>query len=283
MISYILLSVLTSCTPNEISTAAPAEILKFDSVPIAIPLQPILSEISGISESVRNQGYLWAHEDSGNPPHLYLIAKDGKVFKKIVLKGAENRDWEDIALSNGNLYIADIGDNNSQLGTYYLYKFPEPSLSCDTLSSFDKISFQYPDGNHDAEALVIDPVTEDIYIFTKRDNPSRLYKIPHGYSTNKINNAIYITNLATSGIVSAALSQDGNALLLKTYFSITLFTKSKNQSFGSLFSQKPSVLSYRIEPQGEAVCFSNSRGGFYTLSEKGFGTNVYLYYYPLLK
>ena len=283
MLPILLFSMLTSCTKADTSPSLITDFISFDSVPISHVLQPMINEISGIAESEKNSGYIWGHEDSGSPAQLYLIGKDGKVLKKIAIKGAMNRDWEDICLVNGHLYIGDIGDNNSIHGTYYFYKIPEPVSSIDTVDVFEKISFQYPDGNHDAEAFLVDPVTEDIFIITKRDNPSKLYKLSHGYSTTEINKAVFVTNINTTGIVSAALSKDASSLLLKSYFTVSLYRKAKTSSISSFFNLKPTNVYYKLEPQGEAICFSFSDGGFYTLSEKGFGSNVLLYYYSLLK
>jgi hypothetical protein len=42
----------------------------FDSIPSAVIVTPTISEASGIADSKRNPGYLWVHEDSGNPPQL---------------------------------------------------------------------------------------------------------------------------------------------------------------------------------------------------------------------
>jgi hypothetical protein len=259
------------------------QVSDFDTIPVSHLLIPTVNEISGIADSKSNPGFLWGHEDSGTPPQLYLISKEGIVKKTIYIKGADNRDWEDICLSGNFLYIADIGDNNSIHGTYYIYKFPEPNQAIDTVKAFDKISFQYPDGNHDAEAFIVDPTTSDIYIITKRDSPSKIYKLSHSYSTNSINKLQFVANLGFNGIVSAALSNDQNSLLIKTYFTISQYKKSPGQSLQEVFANKPVTVGYKIEPQGEAICYATNDSGFFTLSEKGMGTNVILYFYPTKK
>lgn len=279
-LSVALMSGFLACQK---SPAVSYDQIDFDSIPVAHLLQPIVNEISGIADSKSNPGFLWGHEDSGTPPQLYLIEKNGKIKKTIFLKGAQNRDWEDINLANNQIYIGDIGDNNSVHGTYYIYKFPEPTAALDTITAFDKISFQYPDGNHDAEAFWTDPSSGDIFIITKRDNPSKLYRLNHGYSVTEINRLEFITNLPFSGVVSAALSPNGNTLLVKTYFAISSFRKTSAQPVTDFFSSKPVSVAYRMEPQGEAITWSLDTTGFFTLSEKGFGTMVQLFFYPTKK
>ena len=253
--------------------------LIFDSIPISRPVTPIINEGSGIADSKVNPGFLWVEEDSGNPPQLYLISHDGIVSKKIYIKGAINRDWEDMALVSGELYVADIGDNAQTSLDYFFYTFPEPLASVDTVSNFATIRFRYPDSSHDAEAFLVDPSTKDIYIITKRDNPSRIYKLayPHNIALNEVE---FVGALSITGVVSAALSVDGKELIVKTYTNLYYSQRLAGESLVSAFQKDFTILPYKIEPQGEAVTFANNNSGIYTLSEKGFANSVNLYFYP---
>ena len=47
--------------------------------------------------------------------------------------------------------------------------------------------------------------------------------------------------------------------------------------------QKPHLLKYTEEPQGEAIAFNLDGSGFYTLSEKIPGEKTFLYYYAKRK
>ena len=255
------------------------QLLLFDTIPLAKPLVPMIIETSGIADSKTHANSLWAHEDSGTPTQLMLVGYDGKVKKKVFIKGVQNRDWEEMALSGNDIFLADIGDNLRKFPTYSIYQFKEPAASVDTVKSAKKIEFKYPDGSHDAEAFLVDPKTGDIYIITKRDNPSRIYKITAPYSYTSINTASYVGDLPYTGIVAAALSANGSEVLLKTYTSIYYYTLSNNQSLPEVLQKEGKRLPYQLEPQGEAVAFTHSNSGFYTLSEKGFSTGVNLNFY----
>ncbi|HUR12817.1 MAG TPA: hypothetical protein VM012_15680, partial [Flavitalea sp.] len=106
----------------------------FVSVPVKVELRDLINEASGIADSEKNPGNLWVEEDSGNPPQLILLGHDGTIRKKIPLKGATNRDWEDVALSavpgrqGSFLFIAETGDNGQLFPNYLIYRFPEPFL-----------------------------------------------------------------------------------------------------------------------------------------------------------
>lgn len=275
---------------TELATGLPADI--FEAKPVSVPVKPgKLDEASGIADSKNFPGYLWVEQDSGNPSQIYLLSYKGEFFKRIKIKGASNRDWEDMALAAGPekgknyIYLGDIGSNNMSATKYFIYRFPEPAARLDTVRSFDKlyrlptpvtdtvhdfdkIVFQYPDDSHDAEAMLVDNVTKDIYVITKRDKPSGIYKIPYPQSTTDINKAIRVGSLPFSGVVSAALSPDGKEVLVKTYTAIYYWKRKPGQSLEQALQATPIPLSYQLEPQGEAVCFKKDNSGFFTLSEK---------------
>lgn len=254
-----------------------------DSIPTIKPVQPIINEASGIADSKRNKGYLWVQEDSGNPAQLYLLAHDGKVKKTIHIAGARNIDWEDMVLAAGDIYLGDIGDNFRINTSGTFYKFPEPSMDVDTVTSFETIRFFYPDGAHDAEAFLVDPVSKDIFIITKRDSPSRIYKISYPYKTNDLNKATAVGTLTYNWVVSAALSPDTKTILVKTYAGVMSYQRSGKESLDKVLQHTPKKQPYQVEPQGEAICFAVDGSGYFTLSEKGGASFVNLYFYSLRK
>jgi hypothetical protein len=272
---YLSIVSFTSCQ----KTSSRVDIVLFDSVPVVKPVLPMINEISGIADSKVNTGFLWGEQDSGNPPAISLIDHSGTVLKSVFIKGAVNRDWEDMALSGTDLYIADIGDNNQVYADYTIYTFPEPVRSTDTVSNFQMIRFQYEDGSHDAEAFIVDPASKDIYLFTKRDNNSRVFKLSFPYSYTTINMAKEVATLPYGGVVSACLSPDGKELLVKTYPAILHYSRAMQESLVQVLGKAYTKVPYKMEPLGEAVTFGADNKGYYTLSEKGFSSNVNLYYY----
>jgi hypothetical protein len=249
----------------------------FDSVPVSKPLSPIVNEISGIADSKINPGFLWGHEDSGTPTQIYLINHNGTVSKKIFLKGITNRDWEDMAIAGNEIYIGETGDNALSYNNYKFYRFAEPTAAADTVTAIEVIPFTYPDGPHDAEAFFVDPVSKDIYIITKSDNPSKVYRL--SYPFNATNTLSYVTSIPYTGVVSAAISNDGSEILVKTYTSLFYYKRNTGQTIAESLDMLNAKPKYTIEPQGEAICFAADNSGFYTLSEKGFASWVNLYFY----
>lgn len=251
-----------------------------DSIPSIKAIVPTINEISGIADSKANKGFLWGQEDSGNQTEIYLIGHDGKLSKSIYIKGAVNRDWEDMALAGTDLFVGDIGDNNKAYSEYTIYQFPEPPSTTDTVANFITIRFKYTDGSRDAEAFLIDPQTKDIYLITKSDNPSKIYKISYPYAAS-LNTAKAVGSLPYGGVVSAALSPDRKTVIIKTYVGLNRYSIASNESIEAALQKSATKLPYQLEPQGEAVCFAADNSGYFTLSEKGMGRNINLYFYKL--
>jgi hypothetical protein len=246
----------------------------------ASPVAPEISEASGIADSKTYPRHLWVHEDSGNPTQLYLLGYDGNINRKVFLKGTINRDWEAMARLGDDLYVADIGDNNQVYTSYWIYKFAEPTSDTDTVRHIEKINFTYADGAHDAEAFLIDAKSKDIFIITKRDSPSRIYKLSLSANRKGPHVAILVGTLTYTGVVGAAQSPDGKDIIVKTYTSLYRYARSAEESIEDALRKDFEVLPYQLEPQGEAITFANDNSGFFTLSEKGLASAVNLYFYP---
>lgn len=275
--SCFCLSALGACQREN---SAPENNLPiFDSIPSRVELHPMIAEASGIAASKKNANCLWVHEDSNTPPQIYLLNQTGEVVKKMFIRGATNRDWEDMTLADDKIYLGDIGDNNDAYPEYYFYIFEEPDKSVDTVEQFQKLRFKYPDGARDAEAFLVEPASGTIYIISKWDNPSRIYKLTITTNATSIQTAEYLGQINATGITSAAMSADGTAVILKTYTSVLYFHKDKGESMEKALQRSPVLLPYSLEPQGEAICFAADDSGYFTLSELGFSSSQFLYFF----
>ena len=146
-------------------------------------------EASGIVVSRRNPEMIWIHNDSGAKAEIYLINQKGIMVQTVKLMGVNLRDWEDIAIGPGPeldqpyLYIGEIGDNNARFQKKIIYRLLEPEFSegnvMNTIYNFDKIVFEYPDGKRDAETLLSDPISGDLYIISKREDNVHVYSLPY--------------------------------------------------------------------------------------------------------
>jgi len=246
-----------------------------------------LEEISGLAASAINPGLLWVHNDSGNPAVVYLVDENLNIRLSCRLKGVKNRDWEDIAVGPGPesnkryVYVADIGDNNSRHDVKYIYRFEEPQAGLKsrevTISAFDTLAFKLSGEKKDTEAIMVHPVTQNIYIISKREKPVHVYELSYPFG-NGILTAHNVATLPLSQIVGADISADGEEILMKDYDNV-YYWDAKGRPVGEALKDNPLVLHYTEEPQGEAIGFKTDGSGFYTLSETVKGERTFLFYY----
>ena len=255
-----------------------------------------IKEASGIVASYQNKGLLWTHNDSGDKNRIFSIDANGKGTREFYLEGATNRDWEAIAMATfpegSFIYVGEIGDNNAEYAESAIYRVPEPTITnatpqTNTLKNVQKITYKYPDGARDAECFLIDQVSKDIFIISKRENSKRLYKLSYPQSYTQTTTAEFLQELtfsATPGtpsyITDGNVSVDNQEIIIKNYLQIFHWRRNANESIPDALKRTPIMLPYTAEPQGEGVCFSQDGSGYYTISETGPNSvPVKLYYY----
>ena len=262
-----------------------------------------IDEASGIASSRLNPYLIWVHNDSGDFARIYAVAYDGTHLGVLRLPGEIAFDWEDMSIGPGPkdntdyIYIGDIGNNFSRKSRSRIFRIEEPYIDQGTTSfpfdikirETDKITFTLPDGNRDCEAMLVDPITRDIHLITKRESAPHIYTISYPQSissivTAKLVGSISITPLRphrmSDSIVSADMTRDGKMVIIKTAHNIYLINKKPSDPFESISDHIQLEQDYIIEPQGEAVCWKWDQSGYFTLSEEPGRHQAHLYFYP---
>lgn len=253
--------------------------------------EPSLSETSDIVGSRALPGILWVHNDSGDSARFYAIDTTGEYQGRFLLENAAASDWEDMAIGpkpgGGNyLYFGDIGDNNANKSQIAVYRTIEPqAIEADGLisqGSYSKALLQYPGGPRNAESLLVDPLTGDLFIITK--SPSgQIYSAP-----STIFNTAAVTQLTSVGTLAVAINQpssadispDGLHILVRDRSTTAwLFERAANQTVGQALLGAGIPVTLASEVQGEAIGWAADGSGFYTTSEwDGHGEQP-LYFY----
>lgn len=249
---------------------------------------PLITEASGIVASRRNPGVLWVHNDSGDAPRLFALDTNANLLGICPIVDAKARDWEDIAIGPGPdpnqdyLYIGDIGDNRARYPSVRIYRVPEPHV--DPAQPFDhmplgpaaEIELVYPDGPRDAETLLVDPQTRDIYIITKRDLFSRVYRAAWPQSTTAPATLERVTVLPWPLATGGDVSPDGTKVIVRSLYNASLWVRPEGEPLWRAFQGPQIGLPLAYEPQGEAIAFDSQGQGYFTLSE---GLHQPLYYF----
>ncbi len=230
-------------------------------------------ETSGLAR-VSGKATFWTHNDGGNIAELIEIDKKGHLMSILPLPKLINHDWEDLGADNlGNLYIADIGNNNNNRRDLLIYK-----LNPAQPGSVEEIRFNFADQrefppavenrNFDCEALIYK--NNNLYLFSKNRSPTnryvKLYTIPAqagSYSATPID-SVYIKSMVTG----ASISPDGHTLALMSYGKVLLFDVSAGVDFS-----KPLSCIKVGGGQAEAILFVNNTDFIFTNEQK---RNIYL-------
>lgn len=255
-----------------------------------------LIEASGIVASVSNPGFLWTHEDKNNTNEIFLLdMQTGETVASYELDGIFNRDWEDIEIGPGPeegttyIYLGETGDNDRVYNGYEIYRFEEPVFEeshrgqkITIESEIETLKFRYPDGlKHDVETLLLDPITKDLFLVTKRSFFSTIYVLPYPQDTENSATAIKVGEFPFTRAVGGNISFDGQEMLIKTYDYVMFWQRSLDESMVDMFMKTPELAPYTPEPQGEAICF-DQQGNYYTLSEFSNSIVPVLYFYERL-
>jgi hypothetical protein len=239
---------------------------------------PAINESSGLVASRANPGLYWTHNDSGDGPNIYALDEHGALRGTWRVRGASALDWEDIAAGPGPqtgvsyLYIGDTGDNEGRRSEIIVYRVKEPTIKpADSASTKLKplvtedtevIRLHYPDGAHDAESLLVHPVTGDLYIVSKIPfaNPI-VYKAAAPLNTNGPTTLKRIAelNIPTlfGGLVTGGdISPDGLRVALCDYVDgYELVLGDARASFDQIWKQPLKAVDLGKRKQGESIAY----------------------------
>ncbi len=277
---YLIILMISSCTGNE----PPIEYDSTFGEPVVMgQLRGAnMSEASGLVASSTHPGHYWTHNDSGHPAELFLIDSTGLAKAVFNLKNITNRDFEDIARRGDTLFLADIGDNRAVHSEIRVHTFLEPENAVSgEMASIGTFRMRYPDGPRDAETLIVDPITGDWFIITKREQNVRLYRYPSPQSrTETVTLERIPGEFPVTKIVAGDISSDGSEVLLKTYKSVFLYRRVGNESLSVTLMRPGLRQPYEEEPQGEALAFTIRDVGYVTITERVGGEAQWFKFYP---
>jgi hypothetical protein len=244
---------------------------------------PRLTELSGLALGHRSPGVLYAQNDSGAAAEFYALdAHTGTVLAVCRVPGARNTDWEDLATGpdpagRWSVWLADIGDNAGSRSEVRIYRVPEPVVGSGTRIDTgrpDVWRLRYPDGPHDAESLVADPVGRRLYVITKAVfGHSEVFEVPADPDPARVQPMSLIGSIdfaftGTPGgpnpvgqltATGAGMSADGTLLAVRTYTDAYLWPVGDDRigtaldRIGAALRRPPVRVPLPAQPQGEGI------------------------------
>ncbi|GAA5481938.1 hypothetical protein [Haloferula sargassicola] len=258
---------------------------------------PKLPEASGMAVSPTDPSLLWLINDSGCTAELHLEGRDGKPRGTVLVRGAKNIDWEDLAAFRWKgrpwLLVADVGDNEAGRAEVQLYLVPEPAVGGgkeppQEVEAARTITFRYPDGPRDCESVAVDEADGSILLLSKRDGTPHLYRLPLEGPAEKAE----LLGLAAEPPVPEGspfhpfgrqptamdLSPDGKTAAVLTYLGVFAIRRGPGESWPQAFARPwETIGSFRLF-QAESVCFSADGESLLITSE---GVGAPLLSFPL--
>ena len=210
-----------------------------------------IDESSGLVARGRT---FWTVNDSGDEAVVYAVdGRTGDTTGTTSYAGEEPDDVEALAPGpGGTLWVGDIGDNNRDRSTVAVHR-----VGAD--GSAARFELAYPDGPHDAEALLVHPRTGRVLVVSKVPLlGGTVYAAPRRLEQGSVHRMAAVSRVR--GIVTdGAFLPDGRHVVLRTYGSAAVYTYPGFEQVADL--ELPD------QDQGEAVAVDP--GGEVFLSSEG--------------
>jgi hypothetical protein len=205
--------------------ALPASAQEVAGAEVALRLQdPRIQESSGMALGRRHPEVLWTHNDSndsGDDARLFAVGPDGRTLATLTLAGMAARDWEGMAAGRDErgrpaLFVGDIGDNNGVWPEVAVYRVGEPARLRDATVPAVRYRLRYADGPHDAEALLVDPRGNRLYVATKGLTGGGLYRAPARLAADRVNVLQRVARVPPV-VTDGAFAPGGRGFVLRDY------------------------------------------------------------------
>lgn len=230
---------------------------------------PAIIESSGLAVSSYDDAILFTHNDSGDRARFFAVdARSGATLATYRVPGAANVDWEDMAaapdeIGRPSLWFADIGDNRGRRSSVSVYRVPEPRIARGgpparetTTAPAVRLALRYPDGPHDAEALLVDARRGSLYLATKSlSGVTSVYGVSLGAGRSSGLRLVTTLRLGLgSAVTGGAVAPAGDQLVLRTYAE-ALAWRLGSGGVPVALTGPPRRTPLPASPQGESAAF----------------------------
>lgn len=251
------------------------QIRAFGAATLAVKIEdPTINESSGLARSNAFPGWYYTHNDSGDSARFWKFDLNGKVEGPFTIPSANAIDWEDMSSATVDgkhyLYFGDIGDNPLHRKSVQVYRVEEPKGKPGAIAKCEKFELTYPDGPHNAEALLVDRTGRITLVAKTGRKPAQIFVIDtpkvsvtnalHEVGSVSVGGSLEPTKLITGGNISA----DGKFLVLRTYLAAYEFPLAKSPEW---WKAAPKTIQTANEAQGEAIAYSLDGRELLTSSE----------------
>jgi hypothetical protein len=249
MRSQILLG--AAAVPFVVATLMPGGLLGGDEVTRF--QDPEIVESSGLAVV---DGLLVTTNDSGDTGRLFAVDPGSGETVGVTQWSAEPEDVEALApAGGGEVWVGDIGDNRSERASVSVARVPVGRGTRDVDVPTYRLVF--PEGPRDAESLLADPATNQLYVISKGVFGGAVYAAPRRLSAhrpNPLREVGPVLPIATD----AAFFPDGRHVIVRGYAEAAVYSWPDLEELGRF--------GLPDQQQGEGIAVSDD-GTIYASSE----------------
>jgi len=159
-----------------------------------------------------------------------------------------------------------------------VYRVAEPAVATtastpppQTLTAVAALDHVYPDGPHDAEAVLVDPVSGELIVVTKElSGTAQVFRAPANLVAGSTTTLAQVATVSLGlgrPVTAADVSPAGDVVALRTYSSVAMFPRPAGGALAQAFAQPSCAGAVATEAQGEALGFTRDGRGYVTASE----------------
>lgn len=210
-------SVASAATPTPSPTSGAA-------VAVADPSGRVLSRIqdrritvpSSLAVSVKDPTLGYTMNDEGTGVLYTIQLSTGRVVGTTILYGVIAKKVVGMAVSEGKLWIADVGDLKLNRFGGMLYSLDEPGKTSSRVTP-SKYQVSYGGLSKNMQAFFINPKTGDRYLADRTvTTPGTVWKLPRPLSAVGINRATQVANTFPLDTTDATFTPNGKRVIVLT-------------------------------------------------------------------
>jgi len=257
----------------------------------------LLDEASGLAVSIQNPGVIWTHNDDGSDRRLFAFQTNGAFLARFNFTPSMG-DVEDMAVGPGPvdgvqyLYVGDIGGAdklNEVRNSVKVLRIPEPAVSLDWASnpvnsSFNNVetfTLNYPDGSFDSETMMLDPVSGDLFVGTKQNASTRIYRVNLNEAANGAVLTMELVRIVSFASASGgSISANGRRIILRRESAAMMWIRCDSETVGDALGGSGfavPIVGPPTEANGEAIAFLPDGTGYVTLSDNTTQPPIYFF------
>jgi hypothetical protein len=277
-IRYALLLIallFSSCTyrffPAECDVPMPGRLVQ------QTRLDSTVEETSGL---IYLDGSIWTFNDSGGEPALYRIdPNNGSVIRKTIISKALNVDWEDIAMDEHYIYVADVGNNYAGRDTVVIFRIDSGELlsGATEMDHAGIITLSYEEelarsnkgrSSLDCEALFA--YRDSLYLFSKNwvDASTSVFVIPALPGHYNLKHSIrYEAKMLVTGADINSHTKEVSLVGYRSYMPVVItYTYDEDPALVDC-GGKARIYPLRAGRQVEGICYDN-KGSLFISAER---------------